>query len=512
MEWTDEKRFVFDYLKKTGSTWMPIEETEGKDLSKEIESGGLVVRYYGSTGYITLPYYAEAEENIRSRFTSMLLSTDREINITDEFIDDIIRRYENGESYNSGSKFAFNEEQKDAIRMIARSKTAIITGGPGTGKTSVVRCAVQVLKAYYNNPKQAIIFSAPTGKATARLSESVGMEARTLHSFVGFKRKESPIKAPAVLFVDEFSMADIDIVYHLVQRVLPCTRLFFLGDNDQLQCVGRGAVLRDLINSQIMPVVQLKQTYRQDDSSTLFDNIQIINEGAYLPLKDGSDFKCIRTEENIVDNTVREYLEAIEKYGIDNTVILTPLKRKTQLCSDRLNRILQMKVNPPSPEKTYFKAVTTKDNEHIETIFRVGDPVIQTENTSYVANGEVGRIIKITDKEIIVKYPLNNHPYKKSEVAKNLELAYAMTIHKSQGSQYECVIMPIAGNSGVLDRSLIYTGVSRAKKKCVVIAKDKVIQEACKRKQEKERITLLREELDVFTLTCDIRTQILQAN
>lgn len=269
-------------------------------------------------------------------------------------------------------------------------------------------------------------------------------------------------------------------------------------------------LLRDLIDCRLIPYVQLIKTFRQDNDSVLFNNIQIVNEGGNIPLEDGLDFKNIRTEENVFDNCIKEYLTGVEKYGLENSVILTAYRKEGVISSEKLNLKIQGILNPTSNGKPFLKTRVLRDDERwVPITFKEGDPVIQLVNNDKVANGDVGKIISVQKGKVTVKFSDCTISYYGAKL-NELELAYALSVHKSQGSEYACVVLPLLKQNCNLDRNLIYTGISRAKKYCVIIGEDEVVQNACKIQSSWNRITFLCEEFEIYHRALEIRLQIVE--
>lgn len=487
---------VMKYLDDTNSTWCP-EEAIHTDISEDIESGALIRRQYGRFFYLTTPFYEKVEKAIAQRFYTMAAKT---YDIDEEKVKGIIERFEKEKSEILGSPFKLNDQQKEAVFTFCKNHVAILIGGPGTGKTSVLQCVDMVLGELYHNP--FIVYTAPTGKAALRLSESTGKKAQTHQSYIdGWNKKYVSPKAPFAFFGDESSMVDMKDLNYIVKGLKQSTRIYLIGDPEQLQSVGKGKILADLIECTDISLVELTQPYRQDESSSLFDNIQLIREGCNVPLRDGSDFKNIRTEKNILENTINEYLSAVKEYGLDNTIILTPYKKQGIICSEKLNNTIQNILNPEEKGVPFIRKRIPRDsNRWIWITFRIDDPVIQLENTSKVANGEIGKIVSIHGDTLTVQYPTGLVNYTEG-MLKQLDLAYAISVHKSQGSEYSCVIFPAMKEHRNLDRTMVYTAVSRAKKYCVVIGEDSTIQDACKTVGGDSRTTFIREEFDIIKLT-----------
>lgn len=393
------------------------------------------------------------------------------------------------------TQITLDEQQICAVKEAIRNGLLIITGGPGTGKTTTINTIIR----YFEMEGMDIFLAAPTGRAAKRMSETTGFEARTIHRMLevnggvegsgGFERNEKNPLETDVIIIDEMSMVDISLMYALLKAVLAGTRLILVGDVNQLPSVGAGAVLKDIIDSNQFHVVKLNKIFRQASTSDIIVNAHKINNGEDITLDNKSmDFfflkrydvdKIIQVTLQLIKQKLPKYVNATE-YDIQ---VLTPT-RKGLLGVERLNGILQMYLNPPSPKK--------REKEHNHRLFREGDKVMQIKNnyqleweirTKYglsidkgmgVFNGDTGIIEEINtfaetmtisfDEGRMVEYPF--------KLLEELEHAYAITIHKSQGSEYPAVVMPLmAGPRMLMNRNLLYTAVTRAKK-CVTIVGD----------------------------------------
>lgn len=481
---------VVSTINQTGSTWVPVSENDkiGSDL---------VVRRHNGKKYATHPWYQRSEKNCARMIVRYL----KEYAVDEKAVERIIAEFEASE----GIKLA--DEQREGVYMMCRHRFCILTGGPGTGKTSVLKCGAKVLKTLY--PDYFLAFSAPTGKASRRITEGTGYPATTIQKKIHDTGKSDyllPI-ADNVMFLDEISMLDLETFEKFLMCVSNHTRVILVGDVDQLPSVGAGAVLRDLIDSNVLPVTQLEKTFRQDNSSVLFENIQVVKKGGYVPLFEGSDFKRIKSERNVFETCVSEYLKALKEYGMENTVILTPYRKAGTVCSEKLNNVLQEKVNPNGYG---FTKTVNRDGRKLRITFKEGDPVIHLRNRDGIANGDVGVITEITEKAVIVNYSDTLFKYRTGgSDLDDLDLAYALSVNKSQGSEYKCVITPLLRENKNLDRNMVYTAITRAKKMCVVIGEDRIIQDACKIQSSWERDTFLCEELQVKSKVVDLMTTIL---
>lgn len=474
---------VLDYLEETGSTWMRCEDPErNPDLAyREI---------YGQL-FVTHPWYKEMEEKCSLLLTKKKYQQNSHPDDEEFFktIEELIALYE------KKNGISLSDEQKAGVQMMCTNWIGILTGGPGTGKTSVLKCATFVLSHLYRGSSFA--FTAPTGKAARRITESTGFKASTIQMKihdVGDPEVNLRMVYDDYLFIDECSMLDLETFTRVMLCLSKYTHVFFIGDVDQLPSVNEGAILRDLIDSSNFAFVKLEKTFRQDNSSKLFENIQIVKKGCFIPLEEGNDFKVFRTEKNAFKICVDEYLKNVMKYGIEQTVILSPYRRVGELCSQKLNSYIQKVVNKDSEG---VKARVHRDGkvEYIE--FRVGDPVIHLRNRKEIANGDVGTVIEVERDKVVVQFNDCTVDYNiYNGELEDLDLAYALSVNKAQGSEYKCVITPVLKDFDNIDRSLIYTAITRAKEICEVIGLDKTVQAACKKTTINQRRTFLREEID----------------
>lgn len=410
-----------------------------------------------------------------------------------------------------------NEQQIEAVIKSITKGVFILSGGPGTGKTTTINLMIR----YFESEGMNLLLAAPTGRAAKRMTEATGYEAKTIHrlleltggsddkrggSFV--RNEENPLDADVVI-IDEMSMVDIFLFQALLRAVATGTRLVLVGDVNQLPSVGPGQVLRDLIRSRAVPVVMLKRVFRQAESSDIVMNAHRIHEGKSIRMDNkSSDFFFLEREnhEVIYKHMIQLILEKMPRYvqcepkGIQ---VLTPMRKGT-LGVVTLNGILQEYLNPPADDKKEYRT------EH--TLFREGDKVMQIRNNYQleweiqglhgipidrgmgVFNGDIGVITDIDeysrlvtvrfDDERIVRYPFTGMD--------EVELAYAVTIHKSQGSEYPAVIIPLlAGPKMLFNRNLLYTGVTRARNCVVILGSSRTVQEMIDNENEQKRYTSL---------------------
>jgi exodeoxyribonuclease V alpha subunit len=388
------------------------------------------------------------------------------------------------------------DRQRDAIRQALTQKVLVITGGPGTGKTTIVRGILETFAA----KSLTAALCAPTGRAAKRLGETTGWEARTIHrllefdpAFGGFKHgRDHPLEVD-LLVVDEVSMVDVVLMNQLLRAVAPTTCLVLVGDVDQLPSVGPGTVLGDIIASQAVPVVRLTEIFRQAGASWIVRAAHRVNQGELpesAPAGQG-DFYVIEAgmPDIILDRlvtTVRDRIPA--RFGLDpfrDIQVLTPMNR-SELGTQNLNRVLQEVLNPPQsgPEVQRFGLT-----------FRVGDKVLQTVNDykKDVFNGDIGRILKIDadEQEVTVDFGSRAVVYEYGELDEVI-LAYATSIHRSQGSEYPAVVIPLhSQHFMLLQRNLLYTGITRGKKLVVLIGSRKALALAVQRQDTARRYSAL---------------------
>lgn len=391
----------------------------------------------------------------------------------------------------------YDEVQQAAIQKALDSKVMVLTGGPGTGKTTTTQGIIAAFKARH----MSILLAAPTGRAAKRMTEATGMEAKTIHRLLeynpmdGYKRnEENPLEGDA-LIVDECSMIDILLFYNLMKAIPSNMRLILVGDIDQLPSVGAGNVLRDIIDSRQIPVVRLTRIFRQAQSSRIVMNAHAINVGQFPNIKNGldTDFFFINQEDademvRLIIGLVRDRLPKKYGYPPKEIQVLTPMQRGT-VGAGNLNIELQNALNP-----------TGLSLARGGYTFRQGDKVMQIRNNydNNVFNGDIGYITAVDTNERTLTVTFDNRPveYDITELDE-IVLAYAITIHKSQGSEFPVVVMPVTMKHFVmLQRNLIYTGITRAKKICVLVGTTKALAYAIRNQTVSKRNTKLKERLN----------------
>jgi exodeoxyribonuclease V alpha subunit len=394
--------------------------------------------------------------------------------------------------------------QRDAIAAATREKMLVITGGPGTGKSTLVRGIIEVFAA----KRQRIALCAPTGRAAKRLTETTGREARTIHRLLefdpglgGFKRdRDTPLDLD-LLVIDEASMVDVVLMNQLLRAVPAWACVVVVGDVDQLPSVGPGSVLGDLIRSGVVPVMRLTEIFRQAGSSWIVRAAHAVNRGEEpesAPPGGAGDFYFVEagTPEAIMDRLVAMVTDRIPKrFGLDplrDVQVLSPMNR-TELGVRNLNVRLQAELNPPGPGKA--------EVQRFGTTYRVGDKVLQTQNNYQreVFNGDIGVIAAVSavDQEVVVEFDGRPVSYDFGEMDE-LSPAYATSIHRSQGSEYPAVVIPLhTQHYKMLQRNLLYTGLTRGKRLVAVVGSRKALSLAVRQQDTSRRCTLLAERLRV---------------
>lgn len=406
--------------------------------------------------------------------------------------------------------FPLAKKQKEAIHMASSHMLSILTGGPGTGKTATTRAIVEAFQQ--ENPKARIRLLAPTGKASKRLSELTGMRAETIHRALGIKgfgRDDEEITLTEdLIVVDESSMIDAQLFHKLLKNTADGSRILLVGDVNQLDSVGAGRILSDLIESDCVAVTKLDEVFRQSASSQIVSNAHKMIDGKGFKDTDGlqadstkGDFYFVerKTEESIQEDILKTVERFINKGVHLNDIMVLSAMKRGDIGTEALNKAIQDKFNPPTDFADHKK--------YSGEILRIGDRVIHTENNPdlMVFNGEVGTVVQISEKErngravqvIDVEFPDRKEAVEYMGLnIEQLTLAYAITIHKSQGSESKLVIMPVHKAQGImLDRSLLYTGITRAKETVVLLGEKETFDKAVLKVNGSKRTSLIREKL-----------------
>jgi len=473
-----------EQLVKTAGQLLEAGETAIRDtLAGMLQAEDLIL----DKDAIYLPPFYHAECGTSRRLRDLAESTGR--SLFDGLFDPSSLTAETGIEY--------DEVQLAAIRQAVTSKVMVLTGGPGTGKTTTTQGIIAALK----KAGLRVLLAAPTGRAAKRMSEATGMEAKTIHRLLeynpqdGYKRNdENPLEGDA-LIVDECSMIDILLMNNLLKAVPVGMRLVFVGDIDQLPSVGAGNVLRDIIDSQRIPVVRLVRIFRQAQKSRIVMNAHTINQGRFPDTSNGrdTDFFFMREDDperaaETIVRLVKERLPRAYRESPDRIQVLTPMQRGV-VGAANLNLLLQQALNPSGP--SLGRGGYT---------YRQGDRVMQLRNNyaKEVFNGDLGYIREVDTEErmLTVDFDGKKVEYDVTELDE-LTLAYATTIHKAQGSEYPIVVMPVLMTHFVmLQRNLIYTGITRAKKICVLLGAAKALAYAVRNVSVLKRNTRLKERLN----------------
>lgn len=483
-----------------------IERRQFESCLDDCEEKDWVVRItLGKREFVYLPEYYLAETYIAKKLAFMLrTSAQYEKDYSDE-----IRGVEFSEN------IQYEDLQRAAISACLTGSVFILTGGPGTGKTTTLNGVIKILKAQ----KKRILLCAPTGRAAKRMSDLTGEPARTIHRLLEvdftakgelkFKRNETNPLPADVVIADEMSMVDALLMCSLVRAIKPTSKFIMVGDSNQLPSVGAGNVLKDLIASHYIPSVELKEIFRQAAQSLIVTNAHRIVNGEFPVLDDRqNDFFFMNKS---LESDIAELVIQLAKQRLPDTYGFSPIDDIQVLCPTKmgmagtkeLNKQLQSALNPPSQNKAELK--------FFDVIFRTGDKVMQTKNDydvlwtknnekgSGIFNGDIG-IIRSVDRfsqNVIIDFEGRVAIYT-SEMLRRLEHAYAITIHKSQGSEYDAVIIPItAFTHNLLYRNLLYTGVTRAKKMIIVIGTKELVKTMVDNNRKMLRYSLLRPLLEI---------------
>lgn len=390
-------------------------------------------------------------------------------------------------------KVKFASAQRKAIKMALTNGMSVITGGPGTGKTMIQHALLDIYCR--SNPENRICCCAPTGRAARRMEQATGFTASTVHKALGLVSGEdgahggSEILHADLVLVDEVSMLDIYLAVHLFRAAGAGTQIVLVGDADQLPSVGPGAVLSELIASGRIPVARLDQVFRQDTGSLIAANAKRIRHGC-SSLEYGEDFQFI--DSPVISDSAgliaRLYMEEIRKYGVDNVALLSPYRQKTETGVNALNQMLREMVNPDGNGKAEVLCGRRK--------FRTGDKVMQVKNLDDVSNGDVGYIKKIrhegNDTAVFVDFGEGRVKRYDSSELDVLDLGYASTIHKSQGSEYQSVIINLqCAHFVMLTRPLVYTAITRGKSRVIIVGERKALHIAIGKTDMEKRGTCL---------------------
>lgn len=455
------------------------------DILKEaIEVGQLCTADFQGTVYVYTPEAYEEENYIARRIQDMAAMKPLPMKTHVQLFLD---------RWQDSCHFELADKQREAVEKSLESGMTVITGGPGTGKTTVVQTIIRLAE----QEGLRILLCAPTGRAAKRLAETTQRKAKTIHRLLipdgrqgriqVFEYNETKLLPADLVIVDEVSMLDMEMMYHLLSALKPQCRCILVGDADQLPSVGAGAVLHDIIASGQVPVVRLDTIFRQQEGGRIVTNAHLINSGRLPVVNEDPEFRFVEIEdeaqgaEKISALYNSELLETGDKFAVQ---VLSPMY-KNPCGVDNLNQLIQGRFNPPAEEKGELKGKNV--------IFRVGDKVMQKHNDyeKGVFNGDIGEIFAIQKDMVYVRYPEQDVKYEGQEVDE-ITLAYAITVHKSQGSEYHTVIMALVNSHAImLQRNLFYTAVTRAKRKVILVGSKRAVQTAVQNQRTSRRFTLL---------------------
>lgn len=462
-------------------------------LKERIDNGSLNTEVVGGETLIYPPYLYYAEKKVATRLLQLQQATEP---LSEDNLSLFIKVWE------KDNQIQLAQKQKEAIKACLHHGVLVLTGGPGTGKTTVIKGILSILKAQ----GLKIRLAAPTGRAAKRLSETTGQKALTIHRLLeannlaqddnlqlGFSKDIDDQLDADVIILDEVSMVDIVLMHHFLNAVPDGCRIILVGDTDQLPAVGPGSVLKDIIRSQKIPAIRLDEIFRQAQTSMIIQNAHIINAGRLPDLrKQYSDFVFyeLNDDTSITQKILDLCTKDLPHEGFDvlkDVQILSPMHRF--LCGvENLNLMLQERLNPKKNQD---------ELKYSSQTFRVGDKVMHIRNNyqKNVFNGDIGFIQDINNEKLTVDYFDHIVTYEKNEL-NELTLAYASSVHKSQGSEYKVVIIPLSTSHYImLQRNLLYTAITRAKQKVIIIGSKKALMTAIQSNRTQKRYTLLAERL-----------------
>lgn len=462
-------------------------------LKERIDNGSLNTEVVGGETLIYPPYLYYAEKKVATRLLQLQQATEP---LSEDNLSLFIKVWE------KDNQIQLAQKQKEAIKACLHHGVLVLTGGPGTGKTTVIKGILSILKAQ----GLKIRLAAPTGRAAKRLSETTGQKALTIHRLLeannlaqddnlqlGFSKDIDDQLDADVIILDEVSMVDIVLMHHFLNAVPDGCRIILVGDTDQLPAVGPGSVLKDIIRSQKIPAIRLDEIFRQAQTSMIIQNAHIINAGRLPDLrKQYSDFVFYELNDDtsitqkILDLCTKDLPH--ESFDVLKDVqVLSPMHRF--LCGvENLNLMLQEQLNPKKNQD---------ELKYSSQTFRVGDKVMHIRNNyqKNVFNGDIGFIQDINNEKLTVDYFDHIVTYEKNDL-NELTLAYASSVHKSQGSEYKVVIIPLSTSHYImLQRNLLYTAITRAKQKVIIVGSKKALMTAIQSNRTQKRYTLLAERL-----------------
>ena len=476
-------------------SYLNLEEIKD-ELYATVTENGLIHKYNS----IYLPTCFRTEGIVAKRVAELLLQSAHQPIYTqiEQYVDEL--------------GVSLSPEQEAAVKMCFNHEISIITGAPGTGKTTVLKAILYAYQKVYEKGK--ILLAAPTGRASRRMAESTGFQnAKTLHSALGLisgDEEKSHLNKHELLdvdliVIDEMSMVDMWLALQLFSRLRNGTKILMIGDPDQLPSVGAGNVFRELITCGLIPVTRLVQIFRQSSESSIPYNAKLVNQGVRKLQMNTNDFifkECeIPPEVSPIIHQI--FLEEVEKSGLENVQILSPMKERGDASAEKLSLAIQELVNPPADDKSEIR-VGNK-------VFRVGDRVMQTKNQKKVSNGDVGFISDIKNDVVTINFSdsLNERIVEyDARGMKTIDLAYGITVHKAMGSEYETVILPmLSGHMINLNRNMLYTAITRAKKRVFIVGQQGALSMAIRKENIEKRNTWLGKRMMLYYQSFTERAQ-----
>ena len=508
MRYSGAINYVLDEARVSGHLFLTVDETVGQcydllnmgcddevvseqEIRQAISTEHTESRIYVEGTRVYLSYEHMCEVKSAKRIVSMLFQ-----NGFDE-VDGLDAKIDCAEKT---LRQQLAPSQRNAVKLCLSHPLSIMTGGPGSGKTTTLRFILDIYKAAF--PANEILLAAPTGRASRRMAEQTGMQASTLHSALGLVTDDDcplndhDLLSADLVVVDEFSMVDMRLAYILLDRVKPGAQLIIVGDADQLPSVGAGNVLREMIRSEKIPTAVLETVFRQASNSRIITNAYAINHND-THLQYGNDFQMLEVQnsEEAAQLVIKNYLQEVSQHGIEDVQILSPFRKRGAVSSNALNDTIRDLVNPPSSLKKEVKCGSR--------VFRVGDRIMQTANRIDVSNGDVGIITDMEEEDdetvVCVKLLDGRTIQYKQEMLEDLEFSYCTTIHKSQGQEYPVIIVPLLKEHYImLRRNLLYTAVTRAKAKVILIGQKQAVFIAIHKCDVGQRNTVLADRIVAY--------------
>ena len=471
---------------------------ERQQVERELKAMIMTDVVVANKGNIYLPHVFTQESETACKVVQMLLEIPEQVQLAPVM-----------EQVKSRLGIRLSPKQSEGVEMVFRHNLSIITGGPGTGKSTVLKAVIEAYRRLY--PQNTILLGAPTGKASRRMAETTGVDsAQTLHSLLKLHSEDNGWQKPEdleadFLIVDECSMMDMWLAYQLFSRLKSGTKVLLVGDANQLESVGAGSVFRELIQCGQVPVTVLDRIFRQAKDSLIAHNAKLIKEGK-CELYYGRDFTFVQADsQEEASELIRSiYRKELERTGMEQVQILSPFRSEGAASANGLNEAIREEINPAQPGKP---EVTFGGK-----LFRLHDRVMQVKNdydiilhdrgnepvSKGVFNGEVGVVSAIGSGTVTVNYDGRFADYPLESLGE-LDLSYATTIHKAQGSEYEAVILPmLPAHKILLSRNLFYTGITRAKRRVVLVGHKKALYMAIGRSSTGRRNTLLGERITLY--------------